>query len=339
MKHNATMSDIAQKLGISTVTVSKALSGKSGVSENLKKEILRVAQELGYSEKIKKKEEKRQKTIGVIVAERFLAESRSYYWRLYQEITLSAKRRSFFTLLEVVNSDAESVCEQPKLLRQGHIDGLIVMGAFGNKYLEMLNSMVKVPLVALDSVYEKINGDAVIADNIEGGYHMTEYLIHAGFRKIGYVGTLRATPSIDDRYVGYYKAMFFNGLPVKEEWLLEDRDVKSGIVYTETTFVLPRAADMPEAFFCNSDVSARILVRKLKEKGYRVPEDISVAGFDHYLPEHMNFLDFTTYEVDMQGMAGETVELLYNRIFGQGGAFRTLTVRGNIVLGNSVRLR
>ena len=62
MKHNATMSDIAQKLGISTVTVSKALSGKSGVSENLKKEILRVAQELGYSEKIKKKEKGKKRS-------------------------------------------------------------------------------------------------------------------------------------------------------------------------------------------------------------------------------------------------------------------------------------
>ncbi|MBP5223809.1 MAG: substrate-binding domain-containing protein [Lachnospiraceae bacterium] len=336
MKRNATMADIAKKVGVSIVTVSKALSGKSGVSEKLREEICRTAGELEYGGRQKKRQESKPGTIGVIAAERFLAESRSYYWRLYQEITLAAKKRHMFTLLEVVNHEAENAGSMPKLL-QKNVDGLIIMGAFAGSYLERLNEAAKMPLIALDSVYEKINADAVNADNIEGGYRMTEYLIREGFSRIGYVGTLRTTPSIDDRYMGYCKAMLFGGFSVRGEWLVGDRDIASGIVDAEGSFVLPQKEDMPQAFFCNSDVSAQILVRKLKELGYRVPEDISVAGFDHYLPERTSDLDFTTYEVDAKGMACEAIELLLKRLTGYCGAFRTLTVRGKIVEGNSVK--
>ncbi|MBR3308067.1 MAG: LacI family DNA-binding transcriptional regulator [Lachnospiraceae bacterium] len=338
MEQNVTMSDIAKALGISTVAVSKALSGKNGVSENLRKEVFETAEELGYERKEKKKKGKTSVTVGVVVADRFMAENRSYYWRIYQELTFAAKQKQYFTLLEVIDQKAEKAGEIPKLL-QGSIDCLIVLGAFSGKYLDMLNRKAVVPLVGLDTIYEQINGDAVIADNTIGGYRMTEYLIQSGYHRIGYVGTLKATPSIDDRYMGYCKAMFFYGLSVQEAWLIKDRDIESGRMDTEECFRLPEKHDMPEAFFCNSDLSAMILIGKLRDKRLKVPEDVSVVGFDHFLPEPSEDLQLTTYEVDIRGMAFEVMELIRDRMEKRDRPYRVLTVRGKMVSGKTVKIR
>ena len=249
MAGKVTMTDIAKELGVSTVAVSKALSAKKGISEGLREKILKTAREMGYDRKSPKDCEKKTLRLGVIVAERFLAEVRSFYWWLYQEITQVAKKKQHFTFLEVVSERAENGCEMPELLRPHRLDALIVMGAFSKEYMETLDRVAEIPLLALDSAYENIRADAVNTDNLEGGYRMTEYLIRAGYQKIGYVGTLRVTPSIDERYLGYYKAMLFHGLETRPEWLIRDRMEENGQVDAEVCFALPEAEHMPDAFF------------------------------------------------------------------------------------------
>lgn len=337
MNNKVTMGDIAVELGISTVAVSKALSGKNGVSDELRKNILETAKKLGYRKKEKNKKEKKLNTIGVIVASRFLIENRSYYWRLYQEVTIAANKKHYYTLLEVIDEESEHSKVEPKLMKQGGLVGMIVLGSFDKGYIDNLNMLSKKPLIALDSVYEQIKGDAVTADNIEGAYRVTEYIIQSGHKRIGYVGTLKTTPSIDDRYMGFCKAMFFYGLEINESWIINDRDIKSGKVDDKGCFILPE--DMPEAFFCNSDLSARILMEKLLKKGYKVPEDISVAGFDNYLPDGKVLVPLTTYEADVKGMAGEAVELISERMNRNDRPCRVVSIRGKLIEGKSVRKR
>ena len=80
-----------------------------------------------------------------------------------------------------------------------------------------------------------------------------------------------------------------------------------------------------------------ILIEKLKQKGYRIPEDISVAGFDHYLSETAGSRDLTTYEVNTKEMAEEVVELLERRVEKRQSPFRTMTVRGRLIAGDTVK--
>ena len=81
--------DIGKKLGVSAVTVSKALSGQKGVSEEMREKIVRLADEMGYKRSDSQIESSKEKsfTIGVIVADRYLGENQSFYWKLYQEIS------------------------------------------------------------------------------------------------------------------------------------------------------------------------------------------------------------------------------------------------------------
>jgi DNA-binding LacI/PurR family transcriptional regulator len=339
MQNNITLSDIAEKLGVSSVTVSKALSGKKGVSNELREKIENLADEMGYVRKGKSDSVRKNKVIGVIVAERYLDHSQSYYWRIYQELSLLSNQKKIFTLLEVVNKAAEKEKVTPNLVRQNNADGIIILGAFDVSYLRMLRETVDVPLLSLDSVYEEIAGDAVIADNILGGYEIAGYLLKMGHKKLGFVGTMNVTPSIDGRYIGMCKQLSASGISVeygKNPIVVEDRDA-DGNIGAEGTFKLPDKKQMPTAFFCNCDVSALLLIERLSRKGYRVPEDVSVIGFDNYVPDMKEGLSLASYKMDIGEMASKAIELMIQRIDYPDTPYSSAMIRGSLVIGESVK--
>lgn len=313
MAKSVTLSDISERLKISTVTVSKALSGQKGVSEELRKKIIELADEMGYKKALRNNTERNSYTIGTIVAERFLQENQSFYWKLYQEINQKAIARNSFTMLEVISYSDEKKFVLPKTVIEGKIDGLIVIGAFKLEYMNMLNEKVMVPRLNLDTTSVGDNCDFVVSNNLMGGYLMTNYLFELGHRKIGFVGTRLATTSIDDRYFGYLKSLMEHGISWSDNWIVDDRDREYGKVDYDNKFRLP-FADMPSAFFCNCDLSASLLIRKLAEAGYSVPKDISVVGFDNYVIDQFGSVGITTYEIDIKEMAGKAVHMMLNKL-------------------------
>lgn len=339
MQSDVTLSDIAEKLGVSSVTVSKALAGKKGVSDELREEILSLADKMGYVRKEKNHHSKKNTVIGVIVAERYLNHSRSFYWHIYKELSVQSNDKRILTLLEVINREAEESESVPNLIAQESVDGLIILGAFNVGYLRMLRNKAKIPMLSLDSLYEEIEGDAVITDNILGGYEITRYLFDKGHRKIGFVGTLKVTPSIDERYIGMCKFLSSAGLDVEfrdNPLVINDRD-KYGNLDAEGTFALPSAKEMPTAFFCNCDVSAILLIEHLKEKGYKVPKDISVIGFDNYVPDMNKSIELSSYEIDLSVMISKAMELLTQRLRNPDMPFSSAMIRGKLIVGDSVR--
>ncbi len=314
MAKNVRLIDIAKKLDISTVTVSKALSNQKGVSEEMREKIKELAKEMGYVKYLSSVDEKKKinYTIGVIVAERFLDENQSFYWKMYQEVSQNAMQHNFFTILEVISYTTENNPEIPKIISENKVDGLIILGTLKLNYAKYLSEESSVPLIYLDSMSIDEHCDSVVSNNLLGGYHMTNYLFEHGHSKIGYVGTRLATSSIDDRYLGYVKACMEHGINVNEEWIIEDRDRESGKVDYETKFVLPKK--MPTAFFCNCDLTAGLLIRKLREKGFKVPEEISIVGFDNYMSDDVMDIGLTTYEINTKEMAKKAIHILIKKI-------------------------
>lgn len=147
------LADIGKKLNVSTVTVSKALSGQKGVSEELRAKIIQLADEMGYqkSESRKNTNEGKSFTLGIIVADRYVSENQSFYWKLYQEIARQAVSRTCFAMLEVISIEVEKRRELPKVLLEKKADGLIIMGEFERGYAEFLAEDAGVPLISLDT--------------------------------------------------------------------------------------------------------------------------------------------------------------------------------------------
>jgi len=333
MAKEVRMSDIAKQLGVSTVTVSKALSDQKGVSEEMREKIKALAEELGYkSTAAAKKEAKRSYNIGVLVEEIYIERYSSFYWEFYQKINTSAGEENCFVILEVLSVENEKDLIEPKIIQENKIDGLMVLGRVPTEYLSMLQKKAKVPVVYMDFYDQKVKGDSVISNSFYGAYHITNYLFEMGHRKIGFVGTIMATESIMDRYLGYQKAMIEHNEPVHEEWLIQDRE-KHVYIYEQ----LPLPKELPTAFVCNSDLTASRLIRSLRECGLQVPKDISVVGYDDYLYPGLCDVGITTYSVDMNRMAKLGIEILIERINGEQRHIGMQVVEGDLVIRESTR--
>ena len=308
------LADIAERVGVSTVTVSKALSGQKGVSEEVREKIRSIAEELGYQQPSAARKSQNQKSynIGILISERFLDKYESFYWQMYQSIATRATAKECFTMLEVIGSVEEESSRMPKLVQERKVDGIIVIGKMLDDYLQHLNTEAGIPVIYLDYYNGREVSDSVISNSYYGTYELTYYLYRMGHRRIAYVGTLLATESITDRYFGYQKALLELGLEQKREWVLDDRHIETGKIDTVNMLQLPK--DMPTAFVCNCDLTASLLIKKLKENGYRVPEDISVVGFDNYLYPGLSDIQITTYEVDLEEMAKKTVHNMISKI-------------------------
>lgn len=332
MAKTVKMQDIAGKLGISTMTVSKALSGKPGVSEALRKKIKNMALEMGYAAPgVERGEMGRNYNIGVILAEYYTEKYAAFYWKLYQSLCASAVRKSCFVMLEIVSGGDEESVKTPRLIQERKIDGLLILGDMKSDYLKMLTAEENIPIAYVDFYDNCIHGDSVISNSFYGSYAITNYLFENGHRQIGFVGTLFSSKSITDRFLGYEKAVIEHGEKVREDWIVPDREkVRSS--YEKIT--LPK--EMPTAFVCNCNLTASHLIRSLREKGYRVPEDISVVGFDDFLYPGLCDVEITTYTVDLEQMARTAIQIIQRRVTGCTEQKGIHVVEGNIVEKGSV---
>lgn len=327
---NVKLKDIAEILNVSTVTVSNALSGKKGVSEELRRLAVQTANQLGYDLSKYKKENTGVK-IGVIVASKYVEVGVSFYWALYQQVACAASKSQSLTMLEIMEMEQEEKEVLPQLVQEKTIDGLIVIGWMKKDYIRKLYHSLEVPMVLLDFSMREIPCDAVLSNNYVGMYKVTRYLLEHGHRDIAFVGSVKANANIMDRYYGYKKGLLEAGIEPKKEWKIEDRNLVTG----EVKVTLPEK--MPTAFACNSDLTASRVYDLLQKKGYRVPEDISIAAYDNYLFGHSFAQQLTTYNVDMQLMAEAAVKLLIGKIRGSEKRFGIRYIDSVIVERNSVK--
>ncbi len=335
MAKKVKMADIAASLNVSTVTVSKALSGQKGVSEDMREKIKNLADQLGYKQPspVNNKKKSKSKNIGIIVPDRYFGKFESFYWQMYQEVTTKAVHEECFTMLEVINNEDENEQELPKLIKENKVDGVILIGRPQNGYIQKIREDGSVPLVCLDFFDEFSNCDSVISDGFYGSYMLTNYLFNMGHEEIAYVGTLLYTSSITDRYLGYCKSMMEHKKKLVEEWVIDDRDWDSGDV---NIFDMKFPVQMPTAFVCNSDLSASVLIKNLRNRNLKVPQDISVVGFDNFLYPGLCDIGITTYDVNVKEMASKSINVLLKKI--NHGVYKSgvRVIEGEIVYKDSV---
>ncbi|PHU35526.1 LacI family DNA-binding transcriptional regulator [Pseudobutyrivibrio ruminis] len=337
MAKSVKLADIAKKLGVSAVTVSKALSGQKGVSEEMRGKIIELADELGYKQPSSNKKQQSSKnfSIAVIVHERYLDKYDSFYLRLYQKIAASTASMGCLSMMEVVTFDAERECKIPMLIEDNKADGFIIMGKFSKEYIFNINKRVpQAKCVYLDSSDARLNVDSVISDSFYGAYYLTNYLFEMGHREIGFFGNVMATSSITDRYLGYSKSLMEHGEERDTKWIIDDRSGESGCMYLPEEITLPKI--LPTAFVCNCDLAASALIKRLENEGYKVPEDFSVVGYDNFLFPGLCDVELTTYEVDMDEMVRVCLDILIKKLEGVPYKSGINIVEGKLIVRESV---
>lgn len=323
------MSDIAQKLNVSTVTVSKALAGKDGVSEDLRAEIQRIAEEMGYQKK--SMNEGKVYTFGIITPHKYIEKGHSFYWTLYERVMNYLSQRGHIGVLEIISDQNEQMLELPRLIQNDRIDGVILMGNFSEEYCNHVEAS-GIPMVMLDSFDARYSRDTVISDGYYGMYTMVHHLLQMGHRDIVYVGSVGETSSITDRYFGFCRAMIEAGITVSDDMVIPDRDSDGKIEIS-----IKDIRKMPTAFACNCDSTAYILMKLLKSEGIRIPEDVSIVGFDNFILSELADPQITTYAIDIDRMAKEACTCLIRRLRYSNENARRIVVSGTLVVRDSVR--
>ena len=328
-----TLSDIAERLNISVVTVSKALSNKEGVGEDLRKQIKTLAAELGYKQKKTGQNSSGSSitgNIGILIPNRFFSQNYSFYWYLFNFVSTELLNRNYYSIMELLSDKDEEECNIPRMVQDNKVDGLIILGQTSDKYLETIHARYE-DFILLDFYTNKLQLDCVSNDDYYCSYMLTSYVISQGHKKIRFVGNFEATTSIRDRYMGFYKAMLENGYDAPVSSIINDRDQKG----LKIELPLPYD-DMPTAFICNCDETAAIVCEKLIEKGYRIPEDISVTGFDDYLPNGRTSVPLTTVHIKPEDTARVAADLIISKITKQPYMKGRHLVSGKIIIRDSV---
>lgn len=372
-----TLQSIATALSTSVVTVSNALSGKPGVSDELREKIVKTAFEMGYralnpalyqaisgapSVSVNSNahnigenagsslhahaaamEEgfntKRYHNLAVVCLERYLKVGNSFYWELYKNAAVVASRQDYSTSLNILSDeDVDNLVISRPLLSDSY-DGIIMIGPFPLRYIEKVKALQK-QVVLLDYFDEIEDVVSVTSHNYMNSYKATRYLIDKGHQQIGFVGNKRLFSNITERYYGFERAMIEAGLEVQKKWIYDDRDEKSGLCFEKIQFpfaVDSPKHDIPTALVCNCDIAAWHAKESIEEIGFSIPDDISLIGYDNFL-EGKSFLEkLTTVDVDLMNMAEIGVKLLMDEINHIKPRTKLIRLEGKIIERHSVR--
>jgi LacI family transcriptional regulator len=328
----STLQDIANLAGVTKVTVSKALRNQEGVSESVKSRILEIANSLSYNYALSSRIYRSNCTnnIAVLVPEVFMDKEEIFYTSIFKYLCGEAIKRNHFVILNVVTKKDEDHLTRPAVCNENKVDAVIILGQLHENYVESIKSY-GFPVILLDFHYPNIGLDCIVTDNIEGMYNATRYLIDRGHSDIGFVGNVKLTSSIRDRYLGYYKALIEEGITINNNNIVIEKDDFN----IDTDIQLPK--EMPTAFVCNSDYAAIRLMEKLAESHYSVPNDVSIIGFDDTLYSITSHPQLTTVSVNRRSLAENAVTMILDQILNAKLIPRKLIVTTTIIERDSVR--
>lgn len=328
------MKQIAEIFDVSIVTVSKALNDKDGVGDELREKIKQKAEELGYRVNIAARSLKTRKSynIGVLIANRYVESQESYYFSISSEIVKRLNTEGYSGIIEILLSEDEERLILPNMYNEQKVDGLIVLGQLEEDYLKKLET-IDIPLLYMDFYVSFSNADSIVIDNFFSSYEVTHLLIEKGHERIGFVGNISSTSSIQDRFLGFYKALLENHLPLNNDYIISDRDGLGKLI----DFNLP--SNMPTAFVANCDQTAYKLIKKLKEGNYKVPEEVSVVSFDNSIFSTISEPQITTIDNNIKQMVETASKIIVKKIKNPKLTYGRIFIKGKTIIRDSTKIR
>ena len=172
MAKGVTLTDIAERVGVSNVAVHKALTDKPGVNAELRSKIKALAKEMGYtgtaSAAGKAKAGEKTGNIGVVIPEQYYGLTSSFYGRLYEEVVKTLYRNGHFGIMELLSTQDENSVTMPRVMQEQKVDGVIFLGPADRRYIEAMASQMQFPVLFLDNYIPTVTSDTVISDGYYG---------------------------------------------------------------------------------------------------------------------------------------------------------------------------
>lgn len=307
-----TIRDVAQQSGVSVTTVSRVLNNRLDVSEETSQRVMSVVQDLGYASSLAARGMRSRQTnvIGLIIPEVASHYCQEILRGVNGAIALLDKNLIIYTsgVLERENialHERSSVA----LLNGSIADGVIVVTPTANHF------STDAPLVIIDPNNDDPLHPAIIATNREGALAAVDYLIKLGHRRIGHISGRQELISSKQRLQGYKEALSAAGLPVDEDLIeIGDFSTPTAVPCARKLLSLP---DRPTAIFAANDMTAIAVYQVAAELGLRIPEDLSVVGFDNLRESAFIEPPLTTIDQSVEKMGAMAMDILVKLVEGQ----------------------
>lgn len=331
-----TIKDIAKKTGFSVTTVSKTLNNYPDISDRTKKIILAAAKEMGYLPNATARSlvTKKSWTIGVVFEEQTGAGiTHPFFGGVLDKFKKYIEEKGYDLLfISQTIAGSPSSSYYTHCLQKG-VDGIIILCSFVDvaSIRELLES--NIPSVIID--HETPLTNCVYTDNYKALYQATEYLIKLGHKKIGHIhGDLLSFVGIE-RYNGFRQALMDYSVPIRTDFLFhgETYTIQEGY---ERGVEIAGLNDRPTAIIAASDQLAIGAMQALHERGIRVPEDISLIGFDDIELVRLIKPGLTTIHQDTEKIAFEAAKSLIEQIENPEKKPESIIIDANLIERDTV---
>jgi len=327
-----TIKDVAKLAGVSISTASYALNNSNKVSEKTREKVLKAAKELNYipnkfAQNLKKL---RTDLIALIVHEI----NGPFYDKLVQGI---------LDVAHILGYNLVIFCEsghgRPSslvFLKEKIFNGAIIMTPVVSN--DDIKELVEenIPLVLLDRKLEEVNVCSVLIDNEKGAFEAVRHLIELNHRKIGFISGPPDSYDNKERYKGFVKAMEKFGLKVYEDLIIQGNFTEESGYKAMKEFISRKKGEMPTAFFSSNDEMAIGAMKALQEEGFKIPDHISIVGFDDINLAQYVQPKLTTVRRPMYELGSFSAHMLINTIKGRL-KYSNITLDVELILRESTR--
>jgi len=329
-----TIKDVARLAGYSPATVSKALNDRSDVSAETKSKILDIVRASGFTPNAfgKALKKKSSGNIGVLFCRDLRSISGNpFYSRVLEGIEAELALNDYNLVLQIITESTKD--ELPKMTRERQVDGIILVGTFRDDYLKrILNEDLHVVLI--DPRVPVNQQCHVLIDNEHGAFQATKYLIDCGHERIGFISGDLTRCSFQQRYNGYIKALKYHHIQPDEN-LVRTGGLENGYEQVRSLLEIPGIT----AIFSTNDLNALYGYRAITERGFAIPDDISMVGFDDINLAKIAAPPLTTIRVYKEELGSIAVRSLLGLIQDEEVKPVTTLVPTKLVIRESVRMR
>ncbi len=322
--------DIAKMADVSHSTVSRALRHSPLINELTAEKIRRIAEESGYraSAVARSLVTRQTRTVGIVVTT--IADP--FAGGVVSGIEDAANDRGFSVILANSNADPEREIRVVRAFEERRVDGIIVTSSrAGAVYTPMIEQM-RLPIVLLNNQHPSEFVHSVMIANIDASREATGYLIELGHRRIAYLGDRNGGQSDSERFAGYRRALEAADVPFRPELMVHgDGKPEGGTRAMAQLLALPQP---PTAVFCYNDMTALGALRQIRSQGLRVPQDISLIGFDDLYIAQYTDPPLTTVRQPMRQMGRMAMETLLHLLTGSESV-QSVKVPGELIIRES----
>ncbi|ELN6892071.1 substrate-binding domain-containing protein [Vibrio cholerae] len=330
----ATMKDIARLAGVSTSTVSHVINKSRFVSDEIAERVNNAAQQLNYAPSALARSLKmnRTKTIGMLVT----TSTNPFFGEVVKGVERSCYHQGYNLILCNTEGDNQRMKASINTLLQKRVDGLLLMcSTLEGERLDVFDRYPDIPVVVMDWGPILFASDKIQDNSLQGGYMAAKHLIECGHKEIGCITGPLIRHQAQMRYEGYKRALAEAGIAINPDWIVEsDFECEGGYQAFEKLY---QRGKLPSALFVSNDMMAMGVIQAASQRGLRVPDDLSLIGYDDVHIAKFMTPALTTIHQPKYRLGKAAVDTLLYRLENPDTTAQVVQLEPTLVVRNSVR--